>query len=278
MSHDDDKLDKALGTRAFCVVGLGVSWFSGTAAFGGGCYCVYLSLYGNGAHFAIPHLAKEVLPLGINIIVSPVLASVASLSLCVASSVPRFEETTCNFHDSCLRRLMSGVQVTFLNESMGYIHSTSLRWSMLYEDRLNFNSNLRLLSSSHKSRPNAWYSNFLFIFYIILSYATTSLIFLGWNSDLTKTFPDHNPNGMLPQPDMIHVSGVALIFFGIGLLGQAFIATWSLRSTTIPTVRAKRCSPLASTVLVFACLSLYTAAMCHKYQTLYLLYIYDQAG
>lgn len=193
MAHHDDKLDKALETRNCCVAGLSVSWFVGVAAIGGGCYCVYLGLYERGAQFVIPHLAKEVLPLGINII------------------------------------------VTFLNESMGYIHSTSLRWSLQYENRLTFNSNLRLLSSSKHSRPNAWYSNFLFIFYIILSYATTSLIFLGWNPALTKTFSDGKDPNAPSQENMIQVSGVALVFFGISLLGQAFISTWALVKTDIPT-------------------------------------------
>lgn len=153
---------------------------------------LYLKLYGNGAHFVIPHAAKEVLPLGINII------------------------------------------VTFLNESMGYIHSTSLRWSLQYENRLTFNSNLRLLSSSHRSKPNKWYANLLFLFCIILSYATTSLIFLGWNPALTKTF--FSDGSLEDVPDnMIEVSGVALIFFGLSLLGQAGISTWALASTKIPT-------------------------------------------
>lgn len=88
MAHHDDKLDKALGTQNCCVVGLCVSWFVGVAAVAGGCYCVYYRfepffVLGR-SFFVIPHLAKEILPLGINII------------------------------------------VTFLKESMGYIHSTSL--------------------------------------------------------------------------------------------------------------------------------------------------------
>jgi len=104
-----DTLDKALLTRNFCVAGLIAGWFTGVIAVGGGCYCIYLNLSDRRLEFVIPHIAKEVLPLGINII------------------------------------------VTFLNEAMGYIHSTSLRWSLQYENRLTFNSNLRLLSSSTRS-------------------------------------------------------------------------------------------------------------------------------
>jgi len=188
--HNHDRLDKALVTRGTCVAGLCASWISGIAAFGGGMYCIYLDITGgDGASFVIPHAAKEVLPLGLNIV------------------------------------------VTLLNESMGYIHSTTLRWAIQYENRLTFNSNLRLLSSSTRSKPNKWYSNIAFLFFIILSYATTSLIFLGSNPTLTRVFDSSND-----FPDnTIRVSGVALIFFGISLLGQATLSTWALVVTRVPT-------------------------------------------
>ncbi|KUJ09097.1 uncharacterized protein LY89DRAFT_570173, partial [Mollisia scopiformis] len=123
--------------------------------------------------------------------------------------------------------------VTFLNEAMGYIHSTSLRWSLQYENRLTFNSNLRLLSSSKRSKPNAWWCNIAFLVCIILSYATTSLIFLGYNTTLGRVLNDNDNNSSLEN--IIQVSGVALIIFGLSLLGQAGLSTWALRSTKIPT-------------------------------------------
>lgn len=46
------------------------------------------------------------------------------------------------------------IVVTFLNECTGSINSVSLRWSLRAEERLAFNSNIRLLSSSEFSRPN----------------------------------------------------------------------------------------------------------------------------
>ncbi|TVY84882.1 hypothetical protein LSUE1_G001076 [Lachnellula suecica] len=204
-----DTLDKAIGTRNLCIFGLFLSWLTGVAAFAGGTYCVYLTIQGFKPHFEISHLAKEVLPLGINII------------------------------------------LTFLNESMGYIHSTSLRWSLQTEDHLTFSSNLRLLSSSKISKPNKWYSNLLFLLCIVLSYATTSLIFLGWNPALMKTFSaEAFPTGYSPSSSspMIEVSGVALIVFGISLLGQASISTWALATTLIPTWSS---NPLDT---VFACI------------------------
>ncbi|PMD38833.1 hypothetical protein L207DRAFT_584233 [Hyaloscypha variabilis F] len=192
MAPSNDKLNKAIGTRNCCVVGLCVAWFTGFAAIGGGFYCIYLdnAEIGLKSHFIIPHAAKEMIPLGMNIL------------------------------------------VTFLNESMGYIHSTTLRWSLQFDNRLTFNSNLRLLSSSARFKSNKWYANVGFLFSIILSYATTSLIFLGWNPALSETFDSEAHS--IPV-DQIRVSGIALIFFGIGLLGQAGLATWALNTTQVPT-------------------------------------------
>ncbi|KAH8657079.1 hypothetical protein BGZ60DRAFT_434732 [Tricladium varicosporioides] len=192
--HNHDKLDRALFTRSMCVFGLGASWLAGILAFGGGGYVIYMNNKGpRKAQFQIPHFAREMLPLGINII------------------------------------------LTFLNESMGYIHSTSLRWSLQAENRLTFNSNLRLLSSSTRSLPNKWYSNLFFIFFIILSYATTSLIFLSWNPQLNQTFKKSSYDTTNLPEDMIIVSGVALIIFGLSLLGQATLSTWALTTTNVPT-------------------------------------------
>jgi hypothetical protein len=44
--------------------------------------------------------------------------------------------------------------VLMVTESLGYIHSISLRWALFYENRLDFNTNLRLLTFSKESFPN----------------------------------------------------------------------------------------------------------------------------
>lgn len=202
MAHHNDKLDKALGCRNCCVLGLCAAWFTGFAGIIGGSYCIYLD---GAAYFVIPHAAKEVLPLGLNVI------------------------------------------VTFLNEAMGYIHSTSLRWSLQYENRLTFNSNLRLLSSAKRSKPNAWWCNIAFLICIILSYATTSLIFLGYNTTLGETLnpPDHIEFG-IDLGNVIQVSGITLIIFGLSILGQASLSTWALRTTKIPTWVGQSCPSIFS--------------------------------
>ncbi len=121
--------------------------------------------------------------------------------------------------------------VTLLNDSMGYIHSVSLRWSLQREGKLDFNSNLRLLSSSKYSKPNSWYSNTVYLSGIVLSYSSTSLIFLSLNPQLAQILQDSYKGNM----SEIHVNAIALIAFGVGLLAQALVTTWALVTADMPT-------------------------------------------
>ncbi|KAF2493624.1 hypothetical protein BU16DRAFT_490357, partial [Lophium mytilinum] len=51
--------------------------------------------------------------------------------------------------------LIFNASVTVITECLGYIHATSLRWALYHEGRLHHNSNIRLLTSSRNSTPNA---------------------------------------------------------------------------------------------------------------------------
>lgn len=127
--------------------------------------------------------------------------------------------------------LIINIFVTLLNESMGYIHSASLRFSLLQDGKLEFNSNLRLLSHSRGSWANSWLSNLIVFFCIVLTYTTPFLVFLGTNSALDEVLGHHDPS----QDGEIHLSAIALIFFGGGLIGQAIFVTWALWATKIRT-------------------------------------------
>jgi len=55
-----------------------------------------------------------------------------------------------------LLKLGINVYVTILNEAMWFIHTVSLKWALHHEGRLEFNSNIRLFTSSRHSQPNRW--------------------------------------------------------------------------------------------------------------------------
>ncbi|KAL2265263.1 hypothetical protein VTJ83DRAFT_6363 [Remersonia thermophila] len=122
--------------------------------------------------------------------------------------------------------------VTLLNDCMGYIHTCSLRWSLHREGKLDFNSNLRLLTAAKHSRPNRAIPNVLYLAGIIFSYGSTSLIFLSLNPELARLLGKSYDRN---DADGVHANGVALLFLGIGFVLQAAITTWALLETNIPT-------------------------------------------
>ncbi|MCJ1377445.1 hypothetical protein MMC17_000540, partial [Xylographa soralifera] len=121
--------------------------------------------------------------------------------------------------------LAFNVLVTCINDSLGYIHTNSLRWALQREGRLAFNSNLRLFTSARTSKANAWYANIWMLFCMIMSYASTSLIFIG---DITGSA--EGAFSYLPSSYTDFICGYALLTLAIGILGQCIIATAALYS------------------------------------------------
>jgi len=115
---------------------------------------------------------------------------------------------------------------------MGYVHANSLRWALHREGKLEFNSNLRLLTCPKHSRANGLIPNTVYLIGIILSYGSTSLIFLSLNPELAR---------LLEKPvdrsdtDGVHINSVALFTLGAGFILQAIITNWALLETNMPT-------------------------------------------
>ncbi|KAL2145233.1 hypothetical protein VTI28DRAFT_7742 [Corynascus sepedonium] len=124
------------------------------------------------------------------------------------------------------------ILVTFLNDSMGYIHSCSLRWSLQREGKLDFNSNLRLLTAPKHSRPNGVIPNAVYLTGIVLSYGSTSVIFLSLNPELARLLGKEYTSHDI---DSVHINAVALVTLGLGFLLQTAITNWALLETNIPT-------------------------------------------
>lgn len=110
-------------------------------------------------------------------------------------------------------------------EGLAYVHSVSLRWALLKENRLVFNTNIRLMTSSNRSRANSWYINAISAALLILCYAATSMLFIP------RVDADY---GTLYET---HVNLLALLALGLALLGQTVLAIWCYYSNLrdIPT-------------------------------------------
>jgi hypothetical protein len=109
--------------------------------------------------------------------------------------------------------------VTICNDITGYMHTVSLKWALQKESRLTFNSNLRLFTSARQSKANAWYTNLMMAIFMVMSYASTSLLFFR-----------EAKGGLLPPNKITFICGYAAITLAIAILGQANIVSICLPS------------------------------------------------
>ena len=165
--------DRDLSTRKLCLYGLGLSWVA----------CL----------------------LGITAV--GVLVGVGKTSgiLILAGTIP----VNLDGGSLIVLPLILATILTSCNECLGYIHATALRWALWHEGRLNFNTNLRLLTQAKTSKPNTWYVNVGIILLTAVSYAAAGA-------------------AIIPE-NRIYVPAISLMV--LCLLLQAIIATWTLLTT-----------------------------------------------
>lgn len=198
--------DAAQRTKTLCKCGLLFSWVLGFA-------CLGASLYFRIGH---PQFTKQVSASEVLLPVNRYFAEGFVLAL--------------------------NIILTLSNEATGYIHTVSLRWALQRENRLIFNSNLRLFTSSRTSRLNSWFINLLFLICLVLSYASTALILVP-----ISTFLDSNQE----STPLFHLSIDAAFNLSFSILIQTFLATLCFKySHHVPTWS---CSPLDTAA---ACVSI----------------------
>lgn len=109
---------------------------------------------------------------------------------------------------------ISNLILTQCLEGLAYVHSISLRWALLKENRLVFNTNTRLLTSSRLSRPNSWYINSVSATLLIICYGATSVLVLPLINSSEGTY------------SKTYINLIALLVLGLALFGQTLLAIW----------------------------------------------------
>jgi hypothetical protein len=183
--------NRGLGTKRLCLAGLTIAWSIGGALLAAGSYLWAHQVSSGELH-----------------------------SIRFPASTPHYVAE--------LLPLALNVVVTLLNETLGFIHTVCLRWALHSEGRLDFNSNLRLLSSSWSSPANRWYSNVAYTVCLILSYSTPSQIF-----ELTSGQDLQGGKGTASLK--VAINAAAITILGVSFIGQAAIATWAWITTIVPT-------------------------------------------
>jgi hypothetical protein len=121
--------------------------------------------------------------------------------------------------------------VLIVTESLGYIHSISLRWALFYENRLDFNTNLRLLTFSKKSFPNGMLCNAVFFLCVAVCYATTPMILIQ------NTYQYYLTDGGIPFEEVAKLTSLSHaipIALGVAILLQCCLAGWCILGSRIP--------------------------------------------
>ena len=133
--------------------------------------------------------------------------------------------------------------VTIVTESLGSIHGTSLRWALFHENRLKFNTNLRLFTATHHA-PNSIISNAVFLIGMAVCYAAGSLVLV---SNTYSFYLSDGGRGWDIAKEESSLSRVALISLGIATLVLCALSTWSLVAIKMPTWSS---NPLTTAAIV----------------------------
>ncbi|KAH7079832.1 hypothetical protein BKA63DRAFT_229238 [Paraphoma chrysanthemicola] len=110
--------------------------------------------------------------------------------------------------------LLVNIVITGCTEVLGYLHATSLRWTLIQEGNLQFNSNLRLFTTSKHTWTNGKTINIASGALLVTCYTASGQMFPVQGSDR-----------------VIFINGISLLMLGIGLLGLCAIAILSISAS-----------------------------------------------
>ncbi|OAX40120.1 hypothetical protein K503DRAFT_855552 [Rhizopogon vinicolor AM-OR11-026] len=120
--------------------------------------------------------------------------------------------------------------VTLCTESIGLVHSISLRSALASKSRLRFNTNLRLLTAARGWRnPNGTLFNGIMAVLLILSYTSASLVLFS----MVLGDYDNTPQASIVDP--IAIAGLPLLLLGVALFLQVVIALSGMLAVRILT-------------------------------------------
>ena len=123
--------------------------------------------------------------------------------------------------------------VALCTEATGFVHNVALRSALASEQRLRFNTNLRLLSAAKGAlNPNGKMFNGLMALLLVVSYSSGILVTLAVVTDSSEGRTRAVP---LPSTTQIYISNVALLVLGGALLLQVVIAVVAMATADIRT-------------------------------------------
>jgi hypothetical protein len=120
--------------------------------------------------------------------------------------------------------------VTACTESTGFVHSVALKSALARESRLDCNTNLRLLTAARGGRwsnPNGTLFNIIMAILLIVSYVSSSLVFIPFQATTVDDSSHEWWNTCIFAPPVL--------VLGVAILLQAVIAIAGIYHTRILT-------------------------------------------
>jgi len=218
--HSTWQPNRDLRTRNLCTINLGFAWFLGIAAI-----VVGARIYIVGRIQVTDLLLDRLVMMGSNAFPLPTPKPGKPPRLWISGHrVYLLPEAA-----MIVVALLLNVALTLVLDGINYIPSTTLRWALKREGRLDLNSNPRLFICSKTFAPNGRLANILSAIALVMAYGGTSVLtyqiyVLGFT----------NGSGELLSSDVagprfgLDFNAWGCIGVGIGLIIQTMIATWSL--------------------------------------------------
>lgn len=168
--------------------------------------------------------------------------------------------------------LLVNLALTFVTDGLSFIHSLSLRWALAEDGKLEFNTNIRLLTSSRLSAPNRWWVNVLSLATLILCYGSTSVLFVSSiefsDKSIVSSAADMDDDISAPVTnvcgDGMCANMVALLSLGIGLAVQTAIAVWCLLADHRKMHKDERILTWSANPLNASLAAQYKGLVCHQ--------------
>ncbi|KAJ9603050.1 hypothetical protein H2200_012345 [Cladophialophora chaetospira] len=167
------------------------------------------------AHDTADYTRKGIyISIGVSLVVA-----LAAIGLSVATFAGQLADTglAANSIVGELLPLAFNIVVAVLTDILSFAHSVSLRWALYKEDRLHYNSNLRLFTSTKQCASNRWPANLLSATFLITSYTAANAALFVYKREAGEKY--------------ISLNAVAFMALGISLIGQIIIALWSLHKS-----------------------------------------------
>lgn len=206
-SQHAEQYDKAESTRTLCIMGLVLTWIVGIA-------CVIVD---TGA------------------VTKPTISDANKGGDDRFNPYHNWPQIALSPYVTKALTLLFDIAITFLIESTGLIHSTTLRWAL--KDRLSFNSNLRLFTSVKSCLCLSPISNAFHTLCIVVSYAAASALVFALQPSQEFCDSAANLGSEIQQGCGGHavISTPAICCLGIAMLGLASLATWQISTVAVPT-------------------------------------------